>query len=90
MVEAITIGRHVSSGHFRRRIFTGLFSGRRFLVERAGSISQQAKRKALEFWMEPIVICVMSRGFTPKQANSGWFDDIRSSVRWEAFAKFCG
>jgi hypothetical protein len=40
--------------------------------------------------MEPIVICVMSRGFSSNQANSGRFDDFCSNVRWETFAKPTG
>src|ERR1700731_3345044 len=79
--EAIIMGRQViSSRQFRRGIFTGLFSGRRFLVERAGSISQRAKRKPLEFWMEPIVILCDERGFSSNHLNSGWFDHFCGNV----------
>src|ERR1700722_13980414 len=65
---------------------------RKSLLERAGSISQRAKLKGLEFWMEPILICAESGGWCRpmKRTQSGWFDDFRSNVRWEAVAKPTG
>jgi hypothetical protein len=49
MAEAIAMGRHVSSGQFRRGIFTCDSPERKFLIERTGSISQRATLNALEF-----------------------------------------